>query len=59
MKRVDVVELGLTDIDVDTAEDVDRCCDCLPVERYIVGDVEIQILFRLYACSDHPSHMPR
>lgn len=45
-ERVDVVELGLTDIDVDTAEDVDRCCDCLPVERYIVGDVEIQILIQ-------------
>ena len=41
---VDVLKLRLTQINIDTAQNVNAGCDRLPVEGHVVGDVEVQVL---------------
>ena len=41
---VDIVVLGLADLNVHAAQDIDPCGHGLPVKGHILGDIQIQIL---------------
>ena len=45
-KCVDIIKLRFTDIDINTAKDIDCSRDCFPVECNIVCDIEIQVFIQ-------------